>query len=275
MGPLSLQDMTMTLSEIITTVSAADLGMPALRCLSLFELDPDYFAVVRQECAKLRRTERPSEVGNRSHVTHWTRPRGEVLQFSLLNRSGRYDDTSTDHDLCCRDKRFHGSERYPNLATLVSAFPHSINFRLNVLSPGASLSPHKEPVCFRSRSGAIGLRVRLHLPVETNPSAEVLLDDQIYIFEPGRIVLFNQGCVHAAANRGTTERLHLVWDLLLTSTTARILFGDGETPAPVFRTPALEQSLEPAAVVAPRDFVSLALLVDRDDVAEAQIVEPQ
>ena len=229
----------MTLSEIIKAVSAADLSMPALRCLRLFELESDFFGLLRRECEQLRQTERPSEVGNRGHVTHWARPRGDVLQFSLLNCSGRYEDTSTDHDLSCRDKRFHAPDRYPSLARFVSAFPHSINFRLNVLAPGASLSPHKEPVCFRTRGSAVGLRLRLHLPVETNQSAEVLLDDQTYHFEQGQIILFNQGCVHAAANRGGTERLHLVWDMLLTSSTAEILFGaDRRLSPPPERRPS-------------------------------------
>ena len=265
----------MTLSEIITSVSTADLEKSALRCIRLFDLAPVFFALLRQECVDLWRTERPSEVGNRGHVTHWTKPRGTVLQFSLLNRTGHFHDTSTDHDMSCLDKQFHAADRCPSLAALISSFPHSINFRMNVLSPGAALSPHREPVCFRARNGAVGLRLRLHLPIVTNAAAEIVLDDQVFVFQEGQIVLFNQGCVHAAANGGGTDRLHLVWDMLLTQTTAQLLFGSEPAPFPAVRYSSSEQVLSPKTLTAPRDFVSLAPLVDPAGVARAQVVEPQ
>jgi hypothetical protein len=36
-----------------------------------------------------------------------------VTQFSLLNMAGRYDDYSTDHDLSCLGKSFHGHAALP------------------------------------------------------------------------------------------------------------------------------------------------------------------
>jgi hypothetical protein len=265
----------MTLSEIITAVSAADLEKPAVRCIRLFDLSPDFFALLRQECVDLLRTERPSEVANRSHVTHWTKPRGTVLQFSLLNRTGHFNDTSSDHDMSCLNKRFHAADRYPNLGALISAFPHSINFRMNVLSPGAALSPHREPVCFRARNGEIGLRLRLHLPIVTNAAAEVVLDDQVFVFEEGQIALFNQGCVHSAMNGGGTDRLHLVWDMLLTQKAAQLLFGNEPPPFPAARYSAVEQMLPPKTLKPARGFVGLAPLVGPSGVARAGVIEPQ
>jgi hypothetical protein len=177
--------------------------------------------------------------------------------------------------MSCLDKQFHATNRYPALAKLVSSFPHSINFRLNVLSPGASLSPHKEQVCFRARNEAVGLRLRLHLPVATNDDAEIALDDHIYMFEPGQITLFNQGCVHAAANGGRIDRLHLVWDMLLTQRTAELLFGSEPAPFPAVRYSSAEQGLSPKRLTAQRNFVSLPPLVEPADVASADVVEPQ
>jgi hypothetical protein len=274
-GGLPLQDRPVTLSDLIAAVSAADLEQPALRGLRLFALAPEFFAALSRECLVLARAERPSEVGDRAHVTHWTKPRGTVLQYSLLNRSGRFDDTSTDHDLSCFGKRFHSVNLYPSLAALVAAFPHSINFRLNVLTPGASLSPHREPVCFRARGGAVGVRLRLHLPVVTNPAAEILLDDQIFVFPLGEVALFNQGCVHAAANGGATDRLHLVWDMLLTRSTCDSLFGDGPAPIPARRYPADQQALSPRTASPPRPFIGLEALVEPAEVVHAQVIEPQ
>jgi len=265
----------MTVAEIIAAMSEADLERPSLRGLRLFDLESACLDQLHRECLALVRAERPSDVSNRNHVTHWTKPRGTVLQYSLLNNSGRFDDTSTDHDLSCRGKRFHAADRYPNLAALIAAFPHSANFRLNVLAPGAALSPHKEPVCFRSSSGVIGLRLRLHLAVATNPAAEVVLDGQIFTFSEGQIILFNQGCVHAARNGGRTDRLHLVWDMLLTKTTSNILFGDAPPHFPARRRDAVEQILSPKRLSAPSAFIGLTPLVAPEEVTRAQIIEAQ
>jgi len=47
---------------------------------------------------KLFKVREPSSVGDYDHVTNWTQPFGQAVQFSLLNASGRFDDTSTDHN---------------------------------------------------------------------------------------------------------------------------------------------------------------------------------
>src|SRR5947209_3927483 len=90
-----------------------------IRCLQLFRADETYFGQLLAEVIRLCRTECGSRVGDPGHVTNWTRPRGEVVQFSLLNASGRYDDFSADHDLSCFGKRFHGSRTYPAVARMI------------------------------------------------------------------------------------------------------------------------------------------------------------
>jgi hypothetical protein len=275
MGRLSVQERPMTPSEITCGISAADLGRPALRCLRLFDLAPDFFDLLRAECVELYRAERPSDVGNRNHVTHWTRPRGVVLQFSLLNSTGRYDDTTTDHDESSLGKTFHAACAYPSLARLVSAFPHSINFRLNVLGPGATLSAHKETVCFKAKNGAIGLRIRLHLPVVTNDAAELALDDHVYHFPARQIILFNQGCVHSAINKGAADRLHLVWDTLLTRSAAQLLFGGEPIPFPAERCPPSRRYLAPISTETCSSFLSLSPLVDSSELTNVQLIDPQ
>jgi hypothetical protein len=201
-----------------------------IRCLQLFRLSPGYAAGLRSEVERLCQAERGSDVTRPSHVTHWTRPLGMVTQFSLLSKSGRYDDYSTDHDLSCRGKSFHGQSTYPLLSMFVAAFPHAVNFRVNVLGPGAELRPHEENLVIRTRNGKVGARVRLHLPVITNPGAELVLDGSVFSLSADTVYLVNHGCVHSARNGGSASRVHLVFDLLLTQDVFDRLFG-GSPPA--------------------------------------------
>jgi hypothetical protein len=220
----------MTVREVLAAIRDADFHEPGLRCLRLFELEASFFAELREEAQRLRVDEDPSDAREHGHVTHWTRPFGTVLQFSLLNASGRFDDTSADHDRSCLGKAFHHGNRYPALARFVSAFPHCLGFRLNVLGPRARLSPHEEHVTLRTRSGGVALRARFHLPLRTSAEAEVMLDGDVYHLDEGRIHFFNNGCVHAARNGGEEERLHLVWDMLMTENAAEAMFGEDDLP---------------------------------------------
>jgi hypothetical protein len=126
--------------------------------LRLSRLNERFFAELRTDVARLCDCGRPSDVCAGDHITNWTRPRGEVLQFSLLNTSGRCDDFSDDHDLSCFGKKFHLRGYYSSLALFIDAFPHAVNFRVNVLGPGARLAPHEEHSIIRTRTGAISAR---------------------------------------------------------------------------------------------------------------------
>src|SRR5688572_23930046 len=206
-----------------------------LRTARLLRLSPDFFAALRREILDFVEAHKPSDVRGAEHVTNWTKPFGAVYQFSLLNRSGRVDDTSSDHDLSLAGKSFHHRADYPHLADFVAAFPHAINMRLNAMGEKAGLSPHEEhPVRYVDRRNC-WLTTRFHLPVVTNPDVEVLLDGDLYRLEPGRVFYFNNGCVHSAVNRGGAMRYHLVWDMLLTAETFDLLFSDRPVAIPFLR----------------------------------------
>lgn len=216
-----------------------------IRCLRLFQLAPAYFAGLGADVERLCRVERASDVNDPSHITNWTRPRGNVVQFSLLNATGRYDDFSTDHNLSCLGKRFHGAAEYPTLAEFVSLFPHTINFRINVMSPGASLSPHEECAVIRTLTGSIGARVRFHLPIVSNQKAELMLDGWVYHLAPGTVYFINHGCVHSACNRGEYLRIHVVWDMLLTRDAFDFMFGNDAHPLRLLPIAESEQTAAP------------------------------
>ncbi|MCA8968210.1 MAG: aspartyl/asparaginyl beta-hydroxylase domain-containing protein [Planctomycetes bacterium] len=214
----------MNRDEFLEGLLAADRHDGGLRCRRLFRVDAQLFASLRHEVADLRDRCKPSVVGERSHVTNWAGPRGEVLQYSLLNASGRTDDFASDHDLSTRNKWFFDAVRWPALSDWITTWPDVINFRVHVLAAGAALEAHEEHVPFRTKRGGVGARLRFHLPIETNPEAELNLDGAVHHLEAGAVFLVNQGCVHSTHNRGAAPRVHLVWDSFLTSATFAFLF---------------------------------------------------
>jgi hypothetical protein len=246
-----------------------------IRCLRLLRLDVDYFGRLRAEVAQLCHRERPSDVRASDHVTNWTRPKGEVLQFSLLNLSGRASDFSDDHDLSTFGKRFHHGDEYPSLATFIDTFPDITNFRVNVLGPGARLAAHEEHSIIRTQTGSIGACIRYHLPLVTNEGAELTLDDQVVHLEAGVVLVVNHGCVDAARNSGLERRVHLVWDQLLTRQAFDAAFGDDAGPA--WATRIRDDQRTPSARRVERlgAYLRLPPAVDRETAEALELCGPQ
>lgn len=190
--------------------------------------------------------------------------------------TGQYDDFTTDHNLSIFGKRFHGAGQYSALAQLIDAFPHAVNFRVNLLGPGAKLSPHEEHSVVRTQAGSVSLRLRLHLPVITNPGAELMLEGNIYHLEPGFVYFVNHGCFHSAQNTGSQARVHLVWDVLLTRETDALLFGaDPDLPIPARRLPPHGQALAPLRAERLGPVRRLPAPVDENEARELAFFEPQ
>ena len=82
----------MTPRELLNGLRDGNFHEGGIRCLRLIRLHDGFFAGLQSEAAQLCEREQPSEVRARDHVTNWTRPRGEVLQFSLFNLSGSAGD---------------------------------------------------------------------------------------------------------------------------------------------------------------------------------------
>jgi hypothetical protein len=215
----------MDLREMLDGLAEGDAHRGGIRCLRVWRVEPAFFARLGRDIRALRDSRPCSSVADPGHVTHWTGASGTVSQYSLLNRSGRTDDFSSDHDLSCRGKWFFDGAEFPHLARLIEAWPHLVNVRVNVLGPGARLAPHEEHVVFRTAAAGVGARLRFHLPVETNRDAELNLDGDVHHLPAGIVHLVNQGCVHAAVNGGADDRVHLVWDALLTRQVAARLLG--------------------------------------------------
>jgi Aspartyl/Asparaginyl beta-hydroxylase len=235
-------------SSFIQSIADVNFHGRGPKTLRLFKLEEHFFAQLRAELEQLTRRHSPSQVGDYGHVTNWTQPFGEAVQFSLLNTSGKLDDPSTDHNLSLRNKSFHHGADFPQLAHFISAFPHALNMRLNGMGKKSGLSPHEENVihwCGPKRPTRFFARVRFHLPMQTKAQAQLLMDGETFHFEAGYIYFFHNGTVHSANNLGDTYRYHLVWDMLLTRETYAQMF-QGNThvdflqpvPAPEREVPA-------------------------------------
>lgn len=190
------------------------------KAMQIHSISPTFLKDVRIDALRLIKDHEGSVVAKKGHVTNWTNPYGDAIQYSLWNTSGNFSDTSTDHNGSPDGKHFHHREQYPSLAKLIDQVPSPNNFRLNVMGPNSGLSPHEENVVFRAKDGTLYCRMRFHLPlVSVYPDVKMLLDWDEYYFAPGIIHYFNNGCVHAASNNMNLHRIHLVWDMWLTQQT--------------------------------------------------------
>lgn len=274
MAGVSIPAVTDDAARLLAGIRDANYHDGGTRCLKLMRLEHRYLDELRAEVERLVEAEQGSDVTRSSHVTNWTRPRGQVTQYSIVNMSGRFDDFSTDHDLSTCGKRFHAGDRYPALARLVRALPDTVNVRINVLGPRARLGAHEEHSIVRTPAGRVGARVRFHLPLTTNPGAELMLDGAVHHLHAGVVYFVNHGCVHAARNRGGEPRIHVVTDSLLTPSAFERMFGDAAIDLPVRRYPRGERSPAPMRRTRMEAHVALAPAVSRADAAAVGLWAP-
>ncbi len=199
---------------------------PELTILKLFDVEPDFFEHISRDVLQLISANHPSYATDKNHNSNWSKPEGVISQYSLLNVSGRLDDYSTDHNLSTKNKRFAHGLRYPYLAKFIALFPDCTNFRINILHAKSRFTQHQEDICIPNQvSGKPALKLRFHLPIRTNEQASMLMEGNVYHFDPGTIYFFHNGCIHDGINMNEAEpRVHLLWDMLLTEDTFQRMF---------------------------------------------------
>jgi hypothetical protein len=210
----------------IKNVVKANFHKGGIKCLRLFKMNRDFFSLLRKEALILAAHNTPSDSGDPSVISRTgTRPYGNHYQYSLFNESGRYNDPSTDWNRSTENKRFHYEKKYPSLSSFINFFPGITNMNLLVLGPGSGLLPHEAHVMTKCNNKK-SLILRFHLPLLTNPRAEMLLDNEYFRFEEQYVYFFNEGCIHSAYNRGTDYRYHLSWDMHLNDEVFEFMFPD-------------------------------------------------
>lgn len=80
--------------------------------------------------------------------------------------------------------------------------------RLMRLGAGAAILPHDD-LDLAAEAG----RARLHLPVTSNPGVRFVLNGVPVTMLPGELWYLRLSDTHAAENRGSTDRVHLVIDV--------------------------------------------------------------
>lgn len=99
----------------------------------------------------------------------------------------------------------------PQLAAVVARLPCKVVcLRFSSLLPGAFIHPH------RDLRGTFELgRVRLHVPLTTNPEVQFLMSGQPVVMRPGELWALNTSHMHSVANKGENDRVHLLIDVVL------------------------------------------------------------
>jgi hypothetical protein len=74
------------------------------------------------------------------------------------------------------------------------------------LMAGGRIDPH------RDAHPSFDCGHRIHVPITTNPRVRFTVDGRPFKLEVGQVYEINNRLMHSVANRGTTDRIHLLFD---------------------------------------------------------------
>ena len=75
------------------------------------------------------------------------------------------------------------------------------------LRPGGKIGFHRDSGNF------LELCHRVHVPLQSNPNVEYIIDDKSYYWEPGNIYEFDNTKIHGVFNNSNEYRIHIVTNL--------------------------------------------------------------
>ena len=115
------------------------------------------------------------------------------------------------HSLAAGFVDTHFLARAPALTAVLASLRSPLkSARLMRLRPGSAILEHSDYDPDLERPGA-----RVHLPITTNEGVEFHLAGRPVAMLPGSLWYLRLSELHRAVNRGTTDRVHLVVDLLV------------------------------------------------------------
>jgi hypothetical protein len=123
--------------------------------------------------------------------------------------------------------------RCPYVQKVLSTFEcPKLAVRFLRLAPGSLIKEHKD-----FNLGFEDGEIRLHIPVVTNPEVEFVLEGKRIVMNEGECWYLNFNLPHRVANRGTTDRIHLVIDCVLNDWLRELLLRESAAAArPEFQT---------------------------------------
>jgi hypothetical protein len=99
-------------------------------------------------------------------------------------------------------------DQTPYIREVIARFACPIqSVRLMRLSPGSVIKEHLDHDLAAEWGAA-----RIHIPITTNPQVEFLLNHRQVVMEPGSAWYLRLSDAHSVANRGASDRVHLVID---------------------------------------------------------------
>lgn len=162
-----------------------------------FTFDPTQLSADLERCL---RAEWPAHFNQRDYSGAWT-------SISLRSASGRPDDiASVPGAAGYRDTPL--LDECPYLRQVADAFDcEKETIRLLRLGAGSVIHEHRDP-----GAGYGDGFFRLHIPITTNTETAFVVDGHELVMQPGECWYADFSRPHSVANRGSTDRVHLVID---------------------------------------------------------------
>jgi hypothetical protein len=116
----------------------------------------------------------------------------------------------------------------PHVRTALAVFRcEKLAVRLMRLTPGSVIKEHRD----LDLDDAHG-QARVHVPITTNPGVEFRLNGAAVAMAPGEAWRLRLSDPHSVANRGSSDRVHLVIDLVINDWFSALLTEAAAEPAP-------------------------------------------
>jgi len=102
-------------------------------------------------------------------------------------------------------------KKCPYMLSIFETFKCQVEtFRIHTLDPGASIQKHRDT----GYSFEMG-KVRLHIPIITNPKVEMLVADELIPMQTGECWYCNFHIEHEVRNNSDQPRVHIILDCLV------------------------------------------------------------
>ena len=93
----------------------------------------------------------------------------------------------------------------PVTSKLCEAIPGITTYGFSIMKPGCEITPHV---------GYTDAVLRGHLGLVTNPQSGISVAGQTRVWEPGKAFVFDDTMLHSAWNRGSQDRVILLFDFM-------------------------------------------------------------
>lgn len=139
---------------------------------------------------------------------YWHNYEGEWSSIALLSVNGDDHNISVHQNLSHNLKQTKTFQKCSYLQQVLKSFKCPIvSVRLLRLTPGSIIKAHED-----YQLGYENDNFRLHIPITTNSKVEFILNDTSLPMKPGECWYTNVNFTHSVANKGKSDRVHLVID---------------------------------------------------------------